>query len=212
MKKLKILLGLSLIIIIAFSCENDEVNEKIISQNLSLENLKKDSRTVEYLKVNKDLLKKIKDISKVQELSSKENLNNSELQELSIALGFKSYNEYINYYRNQTLLLKSLENDYKISTYNEEDIEKALFVNNKNVASKTSSACMQRCSRTANNCLGASTAAAVLGHTGCLALDVTIVGGIVCHAAILAGQYFVQDECLNQSQQCYEKCLAGTGD
>lgn len=46
---------------------------------------------------NQELLNKIKDINKIQELSSKETLNNSELNEMVLAMGFKSYNEYLEY-------------------------------------------------------------------------------------------------------------------
>ena len=71
---------------------------------------------------NQELLIQIKDINKIQELSSKETLNNSELNEMALAMGFESYDEYLDYTKIQKDLLISLNKDYNLTNYDATDI------------------------------------------------------------------------------------------
>ena len=48
-----------------------------------------------------------------QELSSKETLNNSELNEMALAMGFESYDEYLDYTKIQKDLLISLNKEIR---------------------------------------------------------------------------------------------------
>ena len=154
---------------------------------------------------NQELLIQIKDINKIQELSSKETLNNSELNEMALAMGFESYDEYLDYTKIQKDLLISLNKDYNLTNYDATDIYGVLYVEDENVAYRRD--CGSSCDRTYRNCMGASTAAAFAAHAGCIGLDPMIIGGIICHGAALAVQYFVQDECGNQGLSCHRGCI-----
>ncbi len=225
-----------LITSILFSCSSNE--DENISEIFFLKDLKNDSRMLEYLNANQEVINKIKNINIVQELTSKENLNELELNQLSLALGFNSYNQHENYYRNQNDLLANLNSDYSLSNYssseiyevlfdededeNEDEnnllanlnyslsnyksseISEVLFNEDKNIAFR--GVCEDSCDRTYRNCMGGTTAAAIAAHAGCIALDPTIIGGIVCHGAALAIQYFAQDECGNQNLSCHRDC------
>jgi hypothetical protein len=207
---LKYLLSLSILTGILISCNNEGVTiqeENSFSETLSLENLKTDVRMSGYLNRNKELLQGIRDINKVQELSSKGNLSNSELKQLSIAMGFDSFNSYKAYYKGQTNLLNNLEKDYVLSNYTATEIDKALFYENENYTLNARGGfCEQSCNRTFTNCMGLTTTAALMAHAGCIALEPTVIGGIVCHGIALAAQYFAQDECANQGEKCKRDC------
>lgn len=177
----KIFLSLTIIAGILISCDNENINEKSsIFKSLSLENLKKDTRMQKYLSLNSKLVSGIIDINKVKELSSKENLNSVELEQLSISLGFDSFQDYRLYYNIQTNLLREIEKDYNITAYNETEIYKALFSEYTNYSAK-GGPCEDSCWRTFRNCMGLTTTAALTAHAGCIALDPTIIGGIACH-------------------------------
>jgi len=206
----KVTLSIMLVAGFLFSCENEFIESPDEQSNLeilSLEDLKNDSRIIIYEERNKEFLQNILNIKKVKELSSKKILNEDELQQLSIAIGFDSFEEYAEYYKMQKKLLNSLENDYNILAYETEAIEIALSVNNTDLLHRTSSTCEDTCNTTAVNCIGAAGAGAVIGHIGCVSADITVIAGVICHAAVAAVQYFVQDECLNQHEACLADCL-----
>lgn len=46
------------------------------------------------------------------------------------------------------------------------------------------------CGRTLKNCKGVAAGAALVVHTVCLAADPTIILGAICHAGVIALQYY----------------------
>lgn len=192
-----------------FTCENESIDDQSEQINLEIFNLEKlqsDIRFKSYLEKNQNFIDNIKDANLVKALAEKENLNEQDLKRLSIAIGFKSYEEYLEYYESQKSTLIKLENDYKLSSYQISDIEEAIIITNAPVVSGQPNDCVKSCNRTSFNCQGAATAGAAVAHIGCLSADVTVIGGIVCHAAVAAVQYFVLDECINQEEQCLSRC------
>ncbi|MEE9348811.1 MAG: hypothetical protein V3U80_02055 [Flavobacteriaceae bacterium] len=56
------------------------------------------------------------------------------------------------------------------------------------------------------NCIGIATSASLAGNLGCATLDLAILPGIICHAAVLAGQYFASSNCNLAAQNCLANC------
>ncbi len=183
------------------ACSDEEPSLEV----LNIKNLKNDSRLKSYIEENQKFINNISDIKTVNKLLKKENLNNQELEKLSIAIGFGSLEAYLKHYNNQTDILISLENEYKLSTYSKEDFKNILLDNGYYGIAKSDD-CSESCTRTARNCIIGAAAVATIGHVACLSADVTVIVGVICHAAVAVLQVVVQDECLNQQVQCYNAC------
>ena len=209
-----------------FSCNRDS-NTVSENQNLKpIEAIVKDSRFINFETNEANAVLNIKDIKTVKELSSKGYLNSAELLKLSQALGFSNSEDYLNFYRHQSNLLKELNYDYNLTQkHNLGKVQSLLITENiikfdkiklsaagKNYIASTSGPIEESddstdvspdsCKRTYRNCMGAAASAAIIGHVACAATDLTVIAGAVCHSAVLAAQYFAQDECGNQYANC----------
>ena len=217
MKKLQtisILLMLFISSLAFIQCNDSDGNmgEEIIENNsiLSIEELHKDKRLNNYIEKELKIISNIKSPLVVKELTLKNELNKDEIEKLSIAMGFNSSSEYINFYKSQKETLLSIQNDYNFNSQNQNIIEKEILKNyllEKEFTSRSDvSDCLDSCDRTERNCVGTTMAATIAGHAGCVATDVTVIGGIVCHGAVALAQYFALDECVNQREICGRGC------
>jgi hypothetical protein len=58
------------------------------------------------------------------------------------------------------------------------------------------------CERVRHNCIIGAGAGAVIAHVGFAAADVTIVLGIICHAAVITLQAVISDTCNANAEDC----------
>lgn len=58
------------------------------------------------------------------------------------------------------------------------------------------------CESIRRNCIGSVAAQSAIMHLGCVALDLTFFGGIICHGAAFAYQYFEGNICNANARTC----------
>lgn len=58
------------------------------------------------------------------------------------------------------------------------------------------------CETIRRNCIGSVAAEAAVMHIGCAALDISVIGGIICHGAAFAYQYTAGNNCNLQAEKC----------
>ncbi len=196
--KVAFVIILSLLI---FSCDN---NEEIISNKDNIVNLKKDKKFIELINNKVSTIENIKDIEKVNYLIEKKELNENELNELAIALGFSNINDYILYIENEYKTQNYLDKEYNISKIEPFDMEIIVSETLQSSFQLKSDDC--NCERIRRNCLGEAFAASVIGHVGCASLDLAVLPGIICHAAVLSAQYFASDNCNANAENCVNNC------
>lgn len=132
-----------------------------------------------------------------------------DLNLLANSLGFNNYYDLNNYYEEQDSLLDILENNYNISNMNEQDIISAFEAQNKDYGfteSPLPEADPCKCKSTGLSCVAAVAAAAGVGHIACMALDLAIVPGIICHSLVVTIQIFEQQECEDDAYRCAQNC------
>lgn len=193
-----------------FSCNRDSNTDHGITTSKPIEAIVKDSRFISFETNEANAVLNIKDIKTVKELSGKGYLNSEELLKLSKALGFNNTQDYLNFYQNQQKLIKEINYDYNLNEKSNLDkvqkliITENVFSNNLTASNKNNIAYLspESCKRSYRNCMGAAASGALIAHVGCAAADLTIVAGAICHSAVLAAQYFAQDECGNQYENC----------
>jgi len=202
MKNISKITILLFIILVTFSCVNKEDNSNIKLNNL--ENLKNDNRFIELLNNKKTAITNIKDIEKAILLNEKENLTENDVNELVKALGFKNIEEYSKYINKEIKLELELENDYNISEIPLIDLENLTISVLETGNLKKGDPC--NCERMRINCIGIATSASIVGNIGCASLDIAIIPGIICHAAVLTAQYLASDSCNASAENCVSGC------
>lgn len=198
MKKIIIKLTTVCVITLAFiSCTRADDDTKLEKSVKNVETIMSDSRLVKYINNNDALVNQITNPKRLLELTSKSNLSALEKDELSKIMGFTSLENYVDFVEKQNKLLLPIIREYNLG--DEKQLQKVGII----VAENTNSVLMRtNCARTLKNCVGGAAAGALLGHVGCLSADITVVAGIVCHAAVAGIQYFAQDECQNSYEGC----------
>jgi len=206
----KLVLTLTALFTLTFVACNKEDYPTIEPEQISsTEQLKQDVRFTEMVNENRAVVEQVKDISKIEALTSKDDLNESELQELAQALGFENFEAYKSYYLSQTETLNQLEQDYNLSTLDNTELELAIenvYIANESVSFRNDPC---YCSQTFYNCAASVTATAAglnLGCMGLIASGVGTIAGIACHAAALAWQAAESNQCLVDEQICWQNC------
>ena len=179
------------------SCTRSDEDSKLDTSVKNVENIMSDSRLVKYINNNDALVNQITNPKRLLELTSKSNLSTLEKVELAKTMGFSSLGNYIDFVEKQNKLLLPIVKEYNLRD------EKQLAKFGMIVADNANSILMRaNCARTLKNCIGGAAAGALLAHVGCISADITVVAGIVCHAAVAGVQYFAQDECQNSYEGC----------
>lgn len=176
-------------------------NEKLVERL-------KDSKTLEeVISMTNESLNRIVDIGIIKELSVKDDLSEVEIEKLSIAMGYESIEHYRDFQNDFKSKLNTLKDEYNIGNLTQQEIKKVILnvILEKNlIPSKSNDPC--NCYRIARNCIASVTATAVAAHLGCAGLDLTIIAGIICHAAVLVIQGAETDSCVANRDRCLAKC------
>lgn len=206
----KLVLTLTVLFTLTFvSCNKEDYPTIEPEQISSTEQLKQDTRFIEMINENQAVVEQVKDVSKIEALTSKDDLSEFELEELAKALGFENFESYERYYISHTETLNQLEEDYNISTLKNAELESAIesvYIMNESVSFRNDPC---YCQRTFYNCAASVTATAAglnLACMGLIASGVGTVAGIACHAAAIVWQAAASDQCLVDDQICRQNC------
>lgn len=194
---IKITLSTFIASVLLFSCSKDEyaIEEQNTFENI--DNLSKDVTFKNSLEESIHVVTQIENLDKVETLLQKGELSEMELEELSRALGFKNLSAYKDFINKQALDLNQLNLKYDLNTLDQNTIQSAAIESfSEELATKNN------CERIRRNCIINAAAAATVAHLGCGALDVTVVAGVVCHAAVVIAQAATSDNCNAAAEDC----------
>lgn len=148
--------------------------------------------------------------SSIQDIISDGEVSVDEQVSLANAMGYDNFNDYSNYvssidsmviYLNQTYGFNRLSENERIDivfpiaeTYMLQEL-----INRGMVVYSGSS---QGCAESLAFCAASVTTAAMAGHAACVAADVTVIVGILCHASVIALQIIGNQECIGSYHDC----------
>jgi len=140
----------------------------------------------------------------------------NDLVYLSKVLGFNSEADLLEFERHYLERLELVINRYGVSILTTEIIKEAASRINFNdhvfekgqIISFSISDC--NCERIRRNCLIEAAAEAVVMHAGCALLDLTVIAGAFCHAAVVTYQVAKSDNCNAAWEQCVSVCINST--
>lgn len=205
----KTLLSFSLLIL-AISCTRQlEKGPESELVTLSQDGISEDTVFINLLLSQINHYSNIKNLSKISDALKDNQLSAAELMEYPTYFGYKNLSELTGYY---SLMKKRVE--YLNKFYNFSDIikekKRELIINklkkiisNSNGDTKVFTTDLSgSCEQIRINCILSVSAEVLIMHLGCAALDLSIIGGILCHGAATLYQATAGNNCNLNYQQC----------
>lgn len=128
---------------------------------------------------NNDLLKKIYSDGKIDK---------KEIDIFVKLIGFNSKVDYANFVEKQNENLLIIKKMYNLNPENTTQLKQVLKKAIDKFWKNDFIGVMNPCADKYRNDLVINASVAVAGHLACAGLDITIIGGIICHGAVIAGQ------------------------
>ena len=202
MKKKLTPIFFTLILALVISCNKEK--DLAIEQTESIAELKSDSRLSKLIEINMSITSKVVNKNKAIMLLNKDKLSESELNELSVSLGFKNSLEYQNIIFQQSILSKELVNDYNLKNQKKDFINKIILESPIIKDQKKKIMIFgTNCERIRRNCLLEVAATAAGMHIACASLaDWTGFGAPICHGAAIIYQLAAGDNCNANAEDC----------
>ncbi len=123
----------------------------------------------------------------------------TDLEELRIALGFSSQSEFLDFQEAWKSDLLYLEDTYQISELDSSSLADLIAS-----APFYQTQSNDNCDRLRRNCVINASAVYTLEALGCSALNLTVIGGVICYGVITAQYLSSVDTCTIQWEQCNE--------
>ncbi|MES1215394.1 MAG: hypothetical protein ABUT20_07755 [Bacteroidota bacterium] len=161
-----------------------------------------------YLQTIQEQVSKVKDIKGLQDALRDDKLTENELVIVYQSLGFNSKEELINLVKLQNQRKALLNNKYGLSeisidlklSVTEKALEKMKYFNKQeNVGTNLRA---DICETIRKSCITSVAAESAVMHLGCAALDLSVIAGIICHAAAITYQYSAGNNCNSQAELC----------
>lgn len=206
----KVIAGILLLLVSVtgfYGCKKEDVKAQSVKP---IDYLKSDHRSITILENNLNLINNIKDLKRAKDIIDETNPSIVELEELSKLLGFENLLKYKQYINAENKVLNQLKIEYNLSVYKQGDIIKSLNPKSNLLNASTSETVMlvaDNCERIRRNCLIGVAATATAAHLACTAADLTVIGGIVCHAAAIVYQAVAGDNCNAEAENCEEALI-----
>jgi len=217
---LKTLLACFLLFFVSTTYYSCKKSEKIYSP---LEALKSDARFINVLQQNMSIVERVSQRKEAIALMNKPNPSISDLEKFSVILGFSNFKEYSEFAKQQNEILLQLKEEYQLTKVDQGTIESIALESMKSVkqAQKMNSIAKvssitklngvnntiqiedaNNCERIRRNCLITVAATATAAHVACIAADLTVIVGAVCHGAAIAYQLAAGDNCNANAENC----------
>jgi|GEM_PF-1150644 len=200
------------------SISSDVMSEENFTLSpVAISSLKSDVRFISALKDNMIIIKRTKNSKELIALVSKESHSKLDLERISILLGFKNFDDYAKFVKKQDTDLLQLKKEYQLDKVSQDVIQQAAMdaMSPKKISSvklvENSLSSMaggegdsDLCEQIRTNCLVNVAAIATAAHIACVAADLTVALGVLCHAAAVAYQASAGNTCNLEAQQCRE--------
>lgn len=165
----------------------------------------KDNQFIDYIKDCSIEQNRTKDFIKLKQYITDNKIDEKEFEDLYLALGYKTQDEFKENLALQSNRILNLEQSYSLSSFSDEQMVSLLdqsYTQLKIPISNLPITSYNNCERSFRNCMLIALSTAVLGHVACGAADVTVILGAICHAAVLTMQYAMQDNCGVEYEEC----------
>lgn len=186
-------------------CSGEEISESQINNNslkrVGVLDLSKDTDFIELYNLFSDYAEKEKDAEQINYFISKierdGDLNNEEMELFIQSMGYISKIQASDYARRFVNLSVSLDNKYGISDMEQGELGD-IFV----AGFESYETYSNNCDRRARNCYARAAGLATAAHIGCAVLDLTVVLGLACHAAVTLVWMADNDDCKLNYEEC----------
>jgi hypothetical protein len=174
----------------------------------NIKDIGRDPLFVEYANESVRMINSIKDASAIQRALEDMELTEQELLTYPSYFGTTSVEELSNAIKAQNKRLEILADRYSFPSIDKGILEAELseafgpFVDH--IVIVPASAEKRTCKQRLVTCVGAAWSVAVGANYACLSVDATIIGGIVCHGAVMTGYYFALEICGDNYDDCKE--------
>ena len=187
--------------------ELNNVDSELISPNQNYSRILEDEDFLSYLRQIIKEQDNVIDRKKVKDYISDNNIDKKELVDVYKALGFKTNNLFVNSLRFKLEKLYRLEQKYSISKISQSDmlllIKQGFVIVNKDLNNTSNETfAIKNCGRSLRNCLAIAYSTQVVSHIGCATLDVTVFGGLACHASVVIIGAAMEDNCDIEYENC----------
>lgn len=217
MKKIITTLFVLIASILTFSFTVDTKEETTYK---SIQELSSDARYIGLLQDELQLVNRVKNLEALASYDAKENLSNTDINNISTLLGYRNKAGYERALQSKAAVIKALNKDYNLSKYSKGQLTQIGITTINSPAFKASapiiidggpvgddtSECERLCENSRIACIAAAAAAASAGHIACIAADTTVILGIACHAAVAATQAAVSHQCNTTAAKCVHDC------
>jgi hypothetical protein len=210
---MKIIILTALISTVTFLSCNKNVEKPTDKTVFPIENLHKDVTFHEFLLDIRKQVSEIQDIHTLQNYISDGQLSEYEKSNIHKVFG---YTDKDLFWKDRTLQnnrLVDLSKNYDLRNITEKQkrnaIEKAFLTLKLFSKTSTTGQIQQRliddpCETIRVNCIASVAAESAIMHLGCAALDLSIIAGIICHAAAFTYQYTAGNNCNLEAAKCKE--------
>lgn len=207
------ILGATLLGLGLYSCSNDdttgvnELEKTNISKNVNRKvggKLSENQHFINYVKLTNTEFNLPKNIDKIKSIYEDKEVDETEIYDLSSALGYLNIDEF------QTIQIEKIKNldklnaEFNLLDLKDDEIAEEIIIVEENLGITTNS----NCERRYRNCRIKVNAAAVIAHIGCGAIDTTVItgigffAGVACHSAVLTMTYAELDNCRMDFEDC----------
>lgn len=193
MKNLKNVVLFSLIAVMTLA------SSQVFAQSKSA--LSKDQMFISYVKSQVEFIEK-SNSSLVKKLPNQQMKTEKDLQAFHKAFNTNE-KEYKSYLEKQNVRLQYLNEKYNLDSYSKPELTGALEPIIGSIGGFDDDIyARNNCERRYINDIASITAAAVIGHIACAPSDVTVIVGLICHAAVTVAQIAANDNATLDYQEC----------
>lgn len=187
------------------SCSNEENSETQVNNNFlkreGVLDLSEDPDFIELYNLFLDYKDKNRDVQQINYFITKiehdEELSNEEIELFAQSMGYVSREEASEYAQRFVDLSVSLDNRHNISYMEQGELEDIFIAGFGSYQNHSGD-----CERRRGNCFARAASLATLAHLGCAALDLTVVLGLLCHAAVTVAWMADNDDCKLEYEDC----------
>lgn len=181
-----------------------------VSFSQDFDKIIKDIEFQNYIKEVRAEQKLPKDIKKIKGYISDKKISENEFKDLHLALGYKSQKDYLASMESQNKKLMNLEKKYQLSGLQNNQMTELIeggfvYLNLPLDPVNETPVAFGDCERRLKNTLALNFGVAVAAHIACGTVDITVVLGALCHAAVLTTHIAADDNARLDYKECINK-------
>ena len=156
-----------------------------------------------YIKNEAAFLEKATDTNLAQQILSDSKVDENEMPKF-YNLFSTNENNYLIFLRSQVTLLNLLEERYSLSRIPKAELAVVIEKEIENINFEITKLSPD-CRKTYQLEMAAAYATAVVEHLGCVALDLTVIAGVICHGGVSVIHYAATQEALDNFKECAKR-------